>query len=92
MVGSKDETQKDIFLHVSELESSKLRVLKEEQKIIYDIKEEKDKLQAINIKIKKINFDINLTRVEQSDTTLSKSRQAHNLKVAGSNPAPQPND
>ena len=47
-----DETQKDIFLHVSELENSKLRVLKEDQKIIYDIKEEKDKLQAINIKKK----------------------------------------
>ena len=47
-----DETQKDIFLHVSELESSKLRVLKEEQKIVYDIKEEKNKLQAINIKKK----------------------------------------
>ena len=47
-----DETQKDIFLHVSALEESKLRVLKEEQKIVYDIKEEKDKLQAINIKKK----------------------------------------
>ncbi len=47
-----DETQKDIFLHVSELENSKLRVLKEEQRILYDIKEEKDKLQAINIKKK----------------------------------------
>ena len=47
-----DETQKDIFLHVSSLEDSKLRVLKEEQKIIFDIKEEKDKLQAINIKKK----------------------------------------
>ena len=47
-----DETQKDIFLHISELEKSKLRVLKEEQKIIYDIKEEKNKLQAINIKKK----------------------------------------
>ena len=47
-----DETQKDIFLHVSALEDSKLRVLKEEQKIIYDLKEEKDKLQAINIKKK----------------------------------------
>ena len=47
-----DETQKDIFLHVSALEVSKLRVLKEEQKIIFDIKEEKDKLQAINIKKK----------------------------------------
>ena len=47
-----DKTKKDIFLHVSALEESKLRVLKEEQKIIYDIKEEKDKLQAINIKKK----------------------------------------
>ena len=47
-----DETQKDVFLHVSELENSKLRVLKEEQKIAYDIKEDKNKLQAINIKKK----------------------------------------
>ena len=47
-----DETQKDIFLHVSALENSKLRVLKEEQTIFYDIKEEKNKLQAINIKKK----------------------------------------
>ena len=47
-----DETKKDVFLHVSALEESKLRVLKEDQKIIYDIKEEKDKLQAINIKKK----------------------------------------
>ena len=48
-----DETKKDIFLHVTALENSKLRVLKEEQLIAYDIKEEKDKLQAINIKKKK---------------------------------------
>jgi cold shock protein len=47
-----DKTKKDIFLHVSTLEDSKLRVLKEEQKIVFDIKEEKDKLQAINIKKK----------------------------------------
>ncbi len=47
-----DESQKDIFLHVSALEKSKLRVLKEDQIIIYDIKEEKSKLQAINIKKK----------------------------------------
>ena len=47
-----DETQKDIFLHVSELENSKLRVLKEDQKIIFDIKNEKNKPQAINIKKK----------------------------------------
>ena len=45
-----DESNKDIFLHVSSLESSKLRILKEEQKIEYDIKEENNKLQAINIK------------------------------------------
>ena len=37
---------------VSALENSKLRVLKEDQTIVYDIKEEKDKLQAINIKKK----------------------------------------
>ena len=47
-----DETKKDIFLHISELENSKLRVLKEEQSIIYEIKEDKNKLQAINIKKK----------------------------------------
>tara|TARA_B100000902_G_scaffold261035_1_gene247282 strand:+ start:439 stop:657 length:219 start_codon:yes stop_codon:yes gene_type:complete len=47
-----DKTQKDIFLHVSALEESKLRVLKEEQPIVYDIKEDKNKLQAINIKKK----------------------------------------
>ena len=47
-----DKTQKDIFLHVSALESSRLRILKEEQSIAYDIKEEKNKLQAINIKKK----------------------------------------
>ena len=48
---TEDETNKDIFLHVSALEASKLRVLKEDQKIVFDIKEEKDKPQAINIKI-----------------------------------------
>ena len=47
---TEDETNKDIFLHVSALEESTLRVLKEEQKIKFDIKEEKNKLQAINIK------------------------------------------
>ena len=47
-----DETQKDIFLHISALEESKLKILKEEQTISYDIKEEKDKLQAVNIKKK----------------------------------------
>ena len=45
-----DETQKDIFLHVSALEDSKLRVLKEDQILKFDIKEDKNKLQAINLK------------------------------------------
>jgi len=45
-----DDTKKDIFLHVSALEESKLRVLKEDQEIKFDIKEENNKLQAINIK------------------------------------------
>ena len=73
-----DETQKDIFLHVSALEKSKLRVLKEDQTIVYDIKEDKDKLQAINIKKK------NNCRGWSSLV----ARQAHNLKVVGSNPTP----
>ena len=47
---TEDETNKDIFLHVSALEESKLRVLKEEQKIKFDIKEKEKKLQAVNIK------------------------------------------
>ena len=47
---TEDETNKDIFLHVSALEDSKLRTLKEEQKIKFDIKEEKNKLPAINLK------------------------------------------
>tara|TARA_B100001989_G_C24272313_1_gene332304 strand:- start:46 stop:249 length:204 start_codon:yes stop_codon:yes gene_type:complete len=47
---TEEETERDIFLHVSELENSKLRVLKEDQKIEFEIKKEKDKLQAINLK------------------------------------------
>ena len=47
---TEDKTEKDIFLHVSALEESKLRILKENQKIQFDIKEDKDKLQAINLK------------------------------------------
>ena len=47
---TQEDTQKDIFLHVSALEKSKLRTLKENQKIRFEIKEEKDKLQAINLK------------------------------------------
>jgi len=47
---TEDGTEKDIFLHISTLEDSKLRILKEDQKVIFDIKEDKNKLQAINLK------------------------------------------
>ena len=47
---TEDEKDRDIFLHVSELENSKLRVLKEDQALKFDIKEDKEKLQAINLK------------------------------------------
>ena len=46
---TEEDTNRDIFLHVSSLEKSKLRVLKENQKIKFDIKEDKEKLQAINL-------------------------------------------
>ena len=45
-----DGTEKDIFLHVSALEESKLKILKEEQKLEFETKMEKNKLQAINLK------------------------------------------
>ena len=44
-----EDSQKDIFLHVSALEKSKFRILKENQKIQFEIKEERGKLQAINL-------------------------------------------
>ena len=44
------KSEKDIFLHVSALEKSKLRVLRENQKIQFEIKEEKGRLKAINLK------------------------------------------
>ena len=47
---TEDKSEKDIFLHVSALEKSKLRVLRENQRIQFEIKEEKGKLKAINLK------------------------------------------
>jgi CspA family cold shock protein len=47
---TEDGTEKDIFLHVSALEESKLKMLKEEQELEFEIKEENNKLQAINLK------------------------------------------
>jgi|TARA_B110000881_G_C18497085_1_gene474819 CspA family cold shock protein len=46
---TEDKTERDIFLHVSTLEESKLRVLKEDQKLKFEIKEEKNRLQAIDL-------------------------------------------
>ncbi len=45
-----NKSEKDIFLHVSALEESKLRVLRENQKIQFEIEEEKGKLKAVNLK------------------------------------------
>ena len=45
-----NKSEKDIFLHVSALEKSKLRILRENQKIQFEIKEEKGRLKAINLK------------------------------------------
>ncbi len=45
-----EDKDRDIFLHITALEKSKLRVLKENQILEFDIKEDKDKLQAINLK------------------------------------------
>ena len=47
---TEEGTEKDIFLHVSALEESKLKNLKEDQKIKFEIKEENNKLQAIDLK------------------------------------------
>ena len=45
-----NDSEKDIFLHVTSLEKSKLRVLKENQEIEFEIKEEKGKVHAVNLK------------------------------------------
>ena len=49
---TEDETEKDIFLHGSALDESKLKILKEEQQLEFEIKEENNKLQAINLRKK----------------------------------------
>jgi len=47
---TEEGTEKDIFLHVSALEESKLKNLKEDQKLEFKIKEENNKLQATDVK------------------------------------------
>ena len=48
-----EDGERDVFLHVTDLEKSKLRKIRENQKIQFEIKEEQGKLQAINLKSKK---------------------------------------
>ena len=48
-----DGDEKDVFLHVSDLEKSKFRKIRENQKIQFEIKEEKGKLKAVNLKSSK---------------------------------------
>ena len=50
---AQDNGEKDVFLHVSDLEKSKFRKIRENQKIEFEIKEEQGKLKAINLKSKK---------------------------------------
>ena len=48
-----EDDKKDVFLHVSALEKSKLRKIRENQKIQFEIKEEQGKLKAVNLKSSK---------------------------------------
>ena len=45
-----EDGEKDVFLHVTDLEKSKFRKIRENQKIQFEIKEEKGKLKAVNLK------------------------------------------
>ena len=47
---TEEGSDKDVFLHVTELENSKLRVLKENQRLSFDIIEENKKLKAVKLK------------------------------------------
>ena len=42
---------KDVFVHISSLEKSGLRSLNEEQKVSFDLAENKGKTAAVNIKV-----------------------------------------
>ena len=66
---TEDKTERDIFLHVSALESSKLRTLKEEQKIEFDILNSKEKMEQ-NIFSGQVKEG---DRIFKIDTTLIKN-------------------
>ena len=46
-----DDGGKDVFVHVSAVQKAGLRFLKDEQKVSYDLEEEKGKIAAVNLKI-----------------------------------------
>ena len=48
---SPDDESKDVFVHISSLEKSGLRSLNEEQKVSFDLAENKGKAAAVNIKV-----------------------------------------
>ena len=48
---SPDDESKDVFVHISSLEISGLRSLNEEQKVSFDLAENKGKTAAVNIKV-----------------------------------------
>ena len=78
-----ENSEKDVFLHVTDLEKSKFRKIRENQKIQFEIKEEQGKLKAINLKSRKKGLII-----FTAGWSSLVARQAHNLKVEGSNPSP----
>ena len=58
-----EEKDRDIFLHVTALESSKFSVLKENQVLKFDIKEDKENFKLLTLK--KFNY----RGVEQSGSS-----------------------
>ena len=48
---SPEDESKDVFVHISSLEKSGLRSLNEEQKVSFDLAENKGKTAAVNIKV-----------------------------------------
>jgi CspA family cold shock protein len=46
-----DDGGKDIFVHISAVERSGLRTLNENQKVEYDLQNDKGKTAAVNIKV-----------------------------------------
>ncbi len=46
-----DDSDRDVFVHVSAVQQAGLKVLKDNQKVSYDLEESKGKVSAVNIKL-----------------------------------------